>query len=138
MITDRREPEEIIDPVIYPKVAVARQSRSKPQAGAVDWRGRYAPPSKHGGTVKDFYAVPTIAQVRYYRNLGGQRDPNGLYRGEISDLIGQLIAAGSQTARAARYTQLHELRKAEDRRDGAYRRQKQASWAKFFIGGKRS
>lgn len=125
------EPEEIL--------AIARAKAPKvnstyryaaPGAGRPNWAGKYAPRVGRKCAVKDLYARPTVAQVRYYRMLGGTGDVDGMYRGEISTAIDVLKGDGALTAS-------QEWRKARNQATGRRRSQKRASVSRFFLGGKK-
>ena len=78
----------------------------------------------------DISARPTVAQVRYYRMLGGAGNVDGMYRGELSDAISALKDGGAVSAKQA-------SRKANQAAASKRSAQKRASVSRFFLGGKR-
>ncbi len=125
------EPEETLR-VSTPKAGKASSTyqRSAPQAGAPDWAGKFAPRVGRHQLCTDIYARPTVAQVRYYRMLGGAGNVDGMYRGELSNAISALKDGGAvskpQVARQAN-------KAAASKRSA----DKRASVNRFFLGGKK-
>ena len=117
------------------KLKALKTPRGAPEIvdGRPNWRGNFAPPTGHGGTVRAAMEAPTVAQVDLYVSLGGLWNPNHYYRGEISAEISKLIDGGATSLQQRERAERRAARLESARRSSQRRRERQREWKKHYL-----